>query len=163
MKPLEAQFEAIYKDHYPKVIRLCMGYCNGDEALAKDLAQEVFIKVWQNLGSFRKEAALSTWIYRITVNTCLVQIRKQKKVKLVSEDIGTTTLENETSSLVKEKHFNKLYECIGKLSKTNKAIILLELEDVPQKEIAEVIGISHQALRTRINRIKKSLTNCVKK
>jgi len=160
---LKAEFEKIYKTHYPKVIRLCMGYSNGDEALAKDLAQDVFIKVWQNLESFRKEAALSTWIYRITVNTCLIQIRKQKKVKLVSQDAMQISIENETSTKEKEKHFKELYECINKLSKTNKAIILLELEDVPQKEIAEIIGISHQALRTRINRIKISLTKCVKK
>lgn len=163
MKSLEPEFKTIYETHYPKVIRLCMGYSSGNEALAKDLAQDVFIRVWENLGSFRKESALSTWIYRITVNTCLIQIRKQKKTRFVSEDFVQISMGDETSSKEKEKHFKKLYACIDKLNKTNKAIILLELENVPQNEIAEVIGISHQALRTRINRIKKKLTNCVKK
>ena len=72
-------FKNIYEDNYPKVLRLCLGYCNGNEPQAKDLAQEVFIKVWDNLKTFREEASLSTWIYRITVNTCLVHIRNNKK------------------------------------------------------------------------------------
>ncbi|WGK65776.1 RNA polymerase sigma factor [Croceiramulus getboli] len=71
-------FDSIYKDHYDAVFRLCLGYVSGDEDTAKDLTQESFVKVFQNLPSFRQEAALGTWIYRITVNTCLAFLRKKK-------------------------------------------------------------------------------------
>lgn len=81
MKKTPAYFEEVYSDNYPKVIRICMGYVKGDTALAKDLAQEVFIKVWENLASFRNESSISTWIYRITVNTCLLQLRGHKRLK----------------------------------------------------------------------------------
>ena len=56
MKGLESKFEEIYKINYSKVMRLCLGYVNGDSMLAKDLAQEVFIKVWEHLESFRNES-----------------------------------------------------------------------------------------------------------
>ncbi len=152
------EFQEIYYSNYPKVIRLCMGYLNGNEALAKDLAQEVFIKVWQYIKDFRGEATISTWIYRITVNTCLQELRKQKTKPLKIDIAGNETIEDPTT----EKQFASMYRCIDKLSAENKSIILLELEGLPQKEIAEITGINHAAIRTRIHRIKDQLSKCVK-
>lgn len=154
----EEQFELIYNNNYPKVIGLCLGYMAGDEDLAKDLAQEVFMKVWENLKTFRNESSLSTWIYRITVNTCLQQLRKKKYLPL------TIDIEDEPSHdhVAHENRFKSMYRCIKTLSVENKSIILLELEDLPQLEIAEIMGMSHQAIRTRIRRIKVQLSKCVK-
>lgn len=162
MKTLEHQFNNIYNANYGKVFRLCMGYFNGNEVMAKDITQEVFVKVWQNMESFRNQSKVSTWVYRITVNTCLSQIRSVKKERTVDAFPRDVSSPETVSSVDYETQLRDLYNCINKLNKTNKAIILLELEDVPQKEIASVMGISHQALRTRINRIKSSLTKCVK-
>ena len=163
MNILESQFDDIYKSHYPKVIRLCLGYAGGDEAQAKDLAQEIFIKVWQNLQSFRKESSMSTWIYRITVNTCLISLRKKKTID-VSNHLNYIESQNDSSNNEdKEIKLNQLYSCINKLNKDNKSIILLELEGLPQKEIAEVMGLKHEAVRVRVHRIKNELTKCVKK
>lgn len=155
-------FKNIYEDNYPKVLRLCLGYCNGNEPQAKDLAQEVFIKVWDNLKTFREEASLSTWIYRITVNTCLVHIRNNKK-RIFSSKLPNdieSKLQDSKSNL--EDKFEQLYACINKLNADNKAIILLELEGLQQKEIAEIMGLSHEAIRVRIHRIKNELIKCVK-
>jgi RNA polymerase sigma-70 factor (ECF subfamily) len=156
----KSHFEEVYRTNYPKVIRLCMGYVNGDEALAKDLAQEVFIKVWENLGSFRKESSISTWIYRITVNTCLLELRGKKFTggSEQLQNIGATEVEVHSS---KENQVQQLYNCINKLPKDGKAIILLDLEGLPQKEIADIMGLSHEAVRVRVHRIKNSLTKCV--
>jgi RNA polymerase sigma-70 factor (ECF subfamily) len=157
---LESEFNSIYTANYGKVFRLCKGYFNGNEVLAEDITQEVFVKVWEHIKSFRNQASISTWIYRIAVNTCLLQLRsdKNKKINTHLPDIP----DEETSrSTGYEKKLKNMYSCIHKLNSTNRAIILLELEGVPQKEIANVIGISHQALRTRITRIKNSLTKCV--
>ena len=82
MSTLKDTFDTIYTSNYPKVYRLCLGYTNGDEGWSKDLTQETFIKVWQNLDRFRKESSLSTWIYRIAVNTCLIELRKKKNVAI---------------------------------------------------------------------------------
>lgn len=163
MKDLESKFEDIYKTNYPKVMRLCLGYANGDNMLAKDLAQEIFIKVWQNLDTFRNESSLSTWIYRITVNTCLISLRNKK---VISGSYHLDNIEDTKDSSTednKEQKLKQLYTCINKLNKDNKSIILLELEGLPQKEIAEVMGLTHEAVRVRVHRIKNELTKCVKK
>jgi RNA polymerase sigma factor (sigma-70 family) len=162
MKSLTSQFKSVYDLNYIKVIRLCLGYTNGNMSLSKDLAQETFIKVWQNLDSFRNESSISTWIYRITVNTCLIELRKKKDVRL-SNHLNHLEMSSPDFFDDKEVQLKKLYQCIRKLKTENKSIILLELEGLPQKEIAEVMGLSHDVIRVRIHRIKNELTKCVKK
>jgi RNA polymerase sigma factor (sigma-70 family) len=162
MKSLTSQFKSVYDLNYPKVIRLCLGYTNGNMSLSKDLAQETFIKVWQNLDSFRNESSISTWIYRITVNTCLIELRKKKDVRL-SNHLNHLEVSSPDFFDDKELQLKKLYQSISKLKTENKSIILLELEGLPQKEIAEVMGLSHDVIRVRIHRIKNELTKCVKK
>jgi len=157
----ETEFKQIYNENYTSILRLCMGYVSGDIDLAKDLTQEVFIKVWNNLKTFRKESNISTWIYRIAINTCLISLRKKSSKRfsdtLITEDI----LEKEEAIQLKEKQYQQMYRCINKLSATNKGIILMELEGLAQKEIAAVMGLKHEAVRTRIHRIKNQLTKCV--
>ncbi|SFR58555.1 RNA polymerase sigma factor [Maribacter stanieri] len=161
MASKENTYKNIYKENYAKVMRLCMGYTVGDEALAKDLAQETFIKVWQNLDGFRNESGIGTWIYRICVNTCLAEIRKQrKKDRNLSLD-NIQVSDSDENPNEKEDMLVQLYSCIDKLSSINKAIILLELEGLPQLEISEIMGIKHEAIRTRVHRIKQQLTKCV--
>ena len=158
---MDSNFEDIYKQHYPKVIRLCSGYVNGDQDLAKDLAQEVFIKVWEHLDSFRNESTISTWIYRIAVNTCLLQLRRKSKtvpLKNIEQSEAEDYNEIETQ---KEKQLGKLHVCISELTDDDKSIILLELEGLPQKEIAAITGLKHEAVRVRIHRIKEKLLKCI--
>lgn len=155
-------FNEIYETHYPKVVRLCKGYFNGDADLAADASQEVFIKVWENLNRFRMESSISTWIFRITVNTCLIYLRKKSTRKEIhTEHFPQLTLETYHSET--EEKLKQLYACIYKLDETGKMIILMVLEGMPYDEIAHVIGITEETLRVRIHRIKKSLTQCVQK
>jgi len=154
----EELFHRVYRENYPKVISLCLGFVSGDRDKANDLAQETFIRVWENLGSFRNEASISTWIYRITVNTCLTYKTRKKDLPLT-----TDLVEEESADVQKtELQFRAMYRCIDTLSQINKSIILLELDQVPQQEIAGIMGMSHEALRTRIHRIKSQLSKCVK-
>ena len=67
----EKDFTAIYNTHASKVHRLCLGYASGDQDLANEWLQETFIKVWNHRKSFKGEASINTWIYRIAVNTLL--------------------------------------------------------------------------------------------
>ncbi len=155
------QFELIYRDNFNKVMRLCLGYASGDKGLAKDLTQEVFVKVWDNLSKFREDSQVGTWIYRITVNTCLMQLRKKKRYLLKGELQNEIAVADEEEGSNKERQFKKMYRCIAKLSASNKTIILMELEGLSQKEIAAVMGMNHTAIRTRIHRIKTQLSKCV--
>ena len=158
---MSQQFTNIYQDHYDKVYRLCLGYVNGDEPLAKDLAQEAFIKVWEHLDQFKQKSSIGTWIYRITVNTCLLFIRKNKKG---SYNLPETEQDNANVVEEEKTHQNRLkqmYACIQQLKETERIVILLVLEGLAQKEIAEITGHSHQNIRVMMHRIKEKLTKCV--
>lgn len=158
---MSQQFSTIYQDHYDKVYRLCLGYVNGDETLAKDLTQDVFIKVWEHLDQFKHKSSIGTWIYRITVNTCLLFIRKHKKG---SYSLTEVVADKENVVQEEKDHQNRLkqmYACIQELKETERIVILLVLEGLPQKEIAEITGHSHQNIRVMVHRIKEKLTKCV--
>ena len=161
MNSSDKKYKELYTTHYAKVMRLCLGYVAGDQDLAKDLTQEIFIKIWENLESFRSESSISTWIYRISVNTCLSNLRAKKKISRAIAIDDVPEISEEHSNADKAHQLALLYACIKKLSETNRAIILLVLEGLPHKEISDIIGIKHDAIRTRIHRIKSQLTKCV--
>lgn len=155
------EFQELYAGYKEKVYRLCLGYLKGDEALAVYLTQDVFIKVHEHWASFKGNSSRPTWLYRIAVNTCLNQLRRDKKYKKVGVDQLHDHAAPQEPKDNSSHNFEELYRCINKLNAINKSIILLELEDVPQQEIAEIIGINHGAVRTRINRIKDQLSKCI--
>lgn len=147
------EFEELYKTFSPKIFRLCMGYVN-DSDWAKDLLQETFIQVWKNLPSFRNESAIGTWIFRIASNICLRQIERSSRMP--KADIPFQ-LEDKTNTQL-ESQVQLLYKCIATLNETERLIISLVLENIPQKEIAAITGISDVNLRVKIHRIKQTLT-----
>lgn len=153
-------FTAIYQQQYAKIFRLCKGYFNGDEATAVDATQEVFIKVWQHLERFRNESSISTWIYRIAVNTCLLYLRKAATRKEVKTDLLPDKAD-EAYDPIKDQRLQKMYHCIQQLDETGRLIILLVLDGVEYADIASITGITEDTLRVKIHRIKKTLTNCV--
>lgn len=157
---INREFTEIYETYAYKIYRLCLGYASGDAELAKEWQQETFIKVWKHRDSFQEKSSISTWIYRIAVNTCLSDLRKSKKRVQINESILQDGSSDEESE-IGQSHIDKMYACINKLSPTNKAIILLELEEVPQANIAEIQGIAHGALRTRLSRIRNLLLKCI--
>jgi RNA polymerase sigma-70 factor (ECF subfamily) len=161
MNSEDKRYKSLYTAHYPKVMRLCLGYVAGDQEIAKDLTQEIFIKIWENLENFRSESSISTWIYRISVNTCLSKLRTEKKSSRTVAIADVSEIVEERTNEDRENQLVQLYECIQKLTETNRAIILLVLEGLPQNEISEIVGMKHDAIRTRIHRIKSQLIKCV--
>lgn len=156
----KAIFSELYNEQYAKVFRLCKGYFNGNEAVASDAVQEIFIKVWENLDSFRNQSKISTWLYRISVNVCLMHLRKSSsKKELNVSDFPHITAEQYADDY--DKKLQKMYACINKLDEISKSIVLMMLEGIDYTEIAEVTGIKEDTLRVKIHRIKKSLTKCV--
>ncbi|HMS33393.1 MAG TPA: sigma-70 family RNA polymerase sigma factor [Ignavibacteria bacterium] len=146
-------FEEIYNSYNQKIFRLCMSYSN-DRDLAKDLTQETFIQVWMNLAKFRNESSIGTWIFRIASNICLRQIERSKK------NI-TAVLPFQIEEITEESNDAKiafLYKCINGLPETDRLIISLVLEEQPQKDIADILGISEGNVRVKIHRIKQLLT-----
>ena len=145
-------FEEIYSLYSPQIFRVCMGYVN-DHDQAKDLTQETFISVWRNLPSFRNESKISTWIFRIATNNCLRAIEKNKRVTKVELPVNLAAVHEETQ----EEKLTFLYNCIAELEEMDRIIISLVLEDLPQAEIASIIGLSAGNIRVKIHRIKEKL------
>lgn len=158
--PQQELFNNIYQTHYDKVYRLCKGYFNGHEGLAADATQEIFLKVWQHLDGFRGESKISTWLYRIAVNTCLLQLRKPATTKEIKTEQLPDVVAEEYNP-VQDERLKKMYSCIQQLDETGKMIILMVLEGLEYSAIAEVVGSTEETLRVRIHRIKKQLSTCV--
>jgi len=155
-KKTTSQFESLHKQYFPMVLQMCLGYSQGDYDKASDLSQEVFIKVWTHLDSFKGLSSYKTWIYRITVNTCLQLIRKEKKNNTLQIDSKHYQLIEESKTDCTEA-INQLYKAIGQLNKLDRLVIMMVLEGQGYEDIGEVLGIQPTNIRVKIHRIKKRL------
>ncbi|HBH25016.1 MAG TPA: RNA polymerase [Cytophagales bacterium] len=148
----EATFNELIRKNSAIISRICRAYTNGEEEF-KDYFQEVSIQLWRSLKSFRGEAQPSTWVYRVTLNVCLTQQRKNS--------IDTVPLQNydqfEDEVVEKEETIQQLYRALKKLPEPDRAVILLYLEDKSYKEMAEILGISISHVGVKLNRIKAQL------
>ncbi len=156
MNPQEKVFKDIFEANSKKIYHLCYGYTN-DEDAANDLLQETFLKVWQNLAKFREQSQISTWIYRIAVNTCLTYLKKEKRQN--KEELTPNIAESRAEEVSdKQEQISLLYTCIAKLEENERLIITMVMDEIPYPQIAEIAGISDGNLRVKIHRIKQKLT-----
>ena len=161
MNKKEEKFRKVIADNENKILGICRYYSINDDD-QKDMYQEVLINVWKSLDSFRGDAQLSTWIYRVAVNTAMgfanKEIRRQK-IFLDQKDNSLQNFMDVDDGAVKEKEklFQILENQINQLSVIDKIIMTLVLESVNHKEIASVIGITEPNVRVKIHRIKGEL------
>ena len=149
-------FSSLYNTYRGMVVQLCTGFLNGDKNLANDLMQEIFINTWNALPGYRGEAAYKTWIYRITVNTCLQYLRKEKgKIKVTAETFENYQADETTAAAI--DNYSNLYRAIGALNSVDRLVIMMVLDELEYEEISKVIGISEVNLRVKIHRIKQRL------
>ena len=153
----EALFESLYLDHKDKIYRLCLGFVREKE-LANDLFQEILIKIWRHLESFKGESEISTWIYRIAYNTAITfSSREKKKSELQSEIFPNLEIAEPESSEM-ETQVQLLYQAISELAEIDRIIATLLLEGTPYRDIAGITGISENYVAVKVNRIKTILT-----
>ncbi len=137
-------------------------YCDNPEH-RKDLFQEILIQLWKSFPSFRNEAKFSTWMYRIALNVAIQDLRKVKKKKSLffqTNQFKERLEQSETS--IEDEKLAQMYKAISDLNKVEKAIIMLYLEDKKNDEIAEIIGITQNYVRVKMNRIKIKLSKTIK-
>jgi RNA polymerase sigma-70 factor, ECF subfamily len=167
MTAKEEQFRKIVEEQQERVWNICRHYARTVDD-TKDLQQEVMINVWRNLDAFRGEAALSTWIYRIAVNTCLSYIMKENRrsdfnLSLDHKNVEQLMHEDETSEkLVEEKQLEELHNTINQLTVIDKLLISLSIEKVTTREMADIIGITEPNVRTKLHRIREELRTKIK-
>lgn len=153
-------FQAIYHQHYPSIYRLCLGYVKGNADLAADLVQEVFIRVWEKYDDFKNQSQVSTWIYRIAVNTCLTEIRRSKSYE--NRLLNYQTPEGDSAEK-QQSDQQILNRCIEQLDEPDRVLAMLILEDLPQPEIAQILGLTEVNTRVKAHRLKEKLRNAYQK
>jgi len=148
-------FKTLLEENKQVIAKICRAYSNSQEEF-EDYFQEVSLQIWKSYDNFKGASQISTWIYRITLNVCLSELRKNSK------RINTYTIQAEhdlsgPTGESNDEEIEKLYMAIKTLKKVDRAIILLFLEDRKYKEMAEILGISVTNIGVKINRIKKEL------
>lgn len=161
---LKSAFARIIKGNMQRILRICWAYSHNKED-QKDLFQEVALNIWKSLPSFRKEAAMDTYVYRICLNVCMQQALHQNKSKNSGIEIEGLRISDQSAdlqnNLENKQKLERIYQCISKLNDAEKSLILLFLEDLPYKTISEVTGISENYVAVKLNRIKKKLFNSI--
>ena len=154
MKNQEQQFAQLVREHKSTIYTVCYMFSH-DEDEVNDLFQETLINMWKGIDSFREESKISTWIYRVALNTCLLQERKKKReVPKVPLSMNVNFFEDEEAKVAQVR---QLHQRMGKLGLVDRAIVMLWLEGSSYDEIGAVMGISAQNVGVKLYRIKEQL------
>jgi RNA polymerase sigma-70 factor, ECF subfamily len=163
---LESLFKSWLSEHGGSVLKVARAYTLTTED-CQDLAQEILFQVWRSLPKFEGRANASTWSYRVALNTALNWHRKEKPRRarqqplLEVEDRSVVGLD--TAQQVQQREtVERLYAAIRQLPKTDAALVLLYLDDLSYRQMAEVLGISESNVGVKLNRAKKVLGELMK-
>ncbi|MCE2732506.1 MAG: RNA polymerase sigma factor [Cyclobacteriaceae bacterium] len=156
MAEQEKSFVKLIEDNQGLIHKVCMLYEN-DPEVRNDLFQEIVLQLWRSYHSFRGEAKITTWMYRIALNTAISGLRKQGR-SIKTEEVNERHFNfAEADTSEQEENFQKLQWAIKQLSEIERAMIMMALEEVPYEDIAETIGITQNNVRVRMNRIREKL------
>ena len=157
---LQTDFIEIIEDHKKLIYKVSHMYCEQADDI-KDLFQDIISNLWIAYPNFQNKSKISTWIYRVSLNTAINWFRESTKhSKRIEYTNWIPNITNETDQEIDELH-DQLYSAIDTLGNVDKAIILLFLDDTSYEEIAEIIGLSKTNVATKISRIKLKLKNCL--
>ncbi|MBQ2412275.1 MAG: sigma-70 family RNA polymerase sigma factor [Anaerotignum sp.] len=162
-------FEELILKHEKIVYNLALRMMNHSED-AMDISQEVFLKAYRSLSNFDERSAFSTWLYRITHNTCIDEIRKRKGKQTYSleEDLESEdgSMQRQVAddgdtpeeSLMRKEQKSEILRALDTLSEEHKAaIILRDVKGMSYEEIAEILELSLGTVKSRINRARNQL------
>ena len=147
-------FEEIAAANQRRILAIARSYAHGDEC--RDLYQEILLQMWKGFDSFQGRSALSTWVYRVVLNTAITYRRKNgRRVEPSArplEESGPQTVAPPDPG----NEMLILEEFLRSLAKIDRAVFLLYLEDLSYREISEVTGLTESHVGVRINRLKKA-------
>lgn len=150
----EQQFLAIIDQNRGLISKVCYMYAVDDDHF-KDLYQETLINLWRGMESFRGDSAISTWIYRTSINTCLTVYRRNKHHRSNTSIDAISDIADATPD--RTAQLKEMYRLISQLERLDKAIIMMWLDEKTYDEIAEITGLARNNVATRLRRIKAKL------
>jgi RNA polymerase sigma-70 factor, ECF subfamily len=157
---IEKEFIAKIDKHQGILHKICFVYATNN-ADKEDLYQEIILQLWKSYASFKGKSEFSTWMYKVALNTAITLNKKATFFYKSSENISGTF--DYTESMEYSEDIKILYRAISKLSKIEKAIILMWLEEKSYDEIAETIGITVKNVSVKLVRIKNKLAEIIEK
>ena len=151
--PDKNNFISLINEHKNIIRKVCFLYVKADME-REDMFQEIVLQAWKSFPSFKGNAKFSTWLYKVALNTTITFVRKTKRSVVVTTDTlpDTTGLDNVT-----EEQTKAMYRAIEDLSKIEKALIMLYLDDYSYNDIGDILGIKANNVAVKILRIKEKL------
>lgn len=150
---MKDQFTDVIFPHQALIHKICRMYRDTPED-QEDLFQEIIYQLWKSYPKFQGKSKISTWMYRIGLNTAMASFRKPKVKLQYSDTIPEKNILSEANEHWREE---LLFSAIRQLSEDERALVGLYLDDLSYVEIAEIVGISENHIGVRLNRIKKKL------
>jgi len=160
MDATETRFLELVRRNEPRLRRIARVYA-ADDADVEDLYQETLMQLWRSLPTFRGEAGLDTWVYRVALNTALGQQRRHRSRR--EEPLepgcghGDDTGPGPEERIDRLRRLEWLYAAIAALPELDRALILMYLDDFSYRKMAEVMGLSESNVGVRLHRIRKRL------
>ncbi|MVT08011.1 RNA polymerase sigma factor [Chitinophaga tropicalis] len=154
---MEKEFIQIINEHQGIIFSVCRMYCT-EKADIEDLFQEIVLQLWRSFPRFNRTAKVSTWMYRIALNTAITGIRRRSSRPVFS----AISLDQENHAepppgRMDIEYNRELWKAIYSLSKFDRSLLLLYLEERPYSEMAEILGLTESNIGVKLNRIKKKL------
>lgn len=154
-KELEKEFLEMFATQKRTIYKVCYIYANDQDNL-NDLFQETVLNLWKSFPRYRGDSNITTWVYRIAMNTCITFLRRSNNrpqtIPMTANMANMMADDDETAGMLQE-----LYKLINQLGKLERALILLWLEERSYQEIADILGISKNNVAVKLNRVKEKL------
>ena len=158
----QQHFVKLIKENEGIVFKIALVYAFNEED-QKDLYQEIVYQLWKSFDSFRGDSKVSTWMYRIALNTSITHLKKEKKKGSMVPIDSVLLNKIEHIDTLMDERIQLLYKHIKQLNTIEKGVVLLYLEGKNYEEIATITGFTVSNVGTRLNRIKQKLKSQIKK
>lgn len=152
-QPSEREFTRIVRENKATIYTVCYMFSHDNEEVS-NLFQEILINLWRGFAGFEGRSNIRTWIYRVSLNTCISVDRKKKHTKVLPLEMDIDLYEDNDADT---RQVQMLYDRIQKLGPFDRAIVLLWLEGIPYDEIGDIVGISAKNVSVRLVRIREKL------
>ncbi len=154
MENLEKEFETVVRQHRSTIYTVCYMFSNDADEVA-DLFQDILINMWKGFPNFRGESDIRSWIWRVSLNTCITAERKKKRMgNTIPLSIDINLFEDSDDDT---RQIRMLRDRICRLGHFDRAIVLLWLENLSYEEIGAIVGISAKNVSVRLVRIREQL------
>ncbi|MDD6774547.1 MAG: sigma-70 family RNA polymerase sigma factor [Alloprevotella sp.] len=153
MNITEREFTQLVQEQKSTIYTVCYMFAR-DKDEAADLFQDVLINLWKGIGKFRNDSEISTWVYRVSLNTCISADRKKRKMPTTRLDMNIDLFDDDDTD---SRQIQVLRQRIQRLQPLDRAIVLLWLESLSYQEIADIVGLTPKNISVRLTRIRLQL------